>query len=84
MKDKRSISETEINAFKKEGSTVESSIVKKLFEQNIILWKLMVQSKETLQKGLKSLLEDCCRKKSYQFQIEIKMLQHLAFSMTKL
>lgn len=58
MKDKRSISETEINAFKKEGSTVESSIVKKLFEQNI-LWKLMVQSKETLQKRLKSLLEDC-------------------------
>ena len=59
MKDKRSISETEINAFKKEGSTVESSIVNKLFEQNIILWKLMVQSKETLQKRLKSLLEDC-------------------------
>ena len=58
MKDKRSISGTEINAFKKEGSTVESSIVKKLFEQNI-LWKLMVQSKETLQKRLKSLLEDC-------------------------
>ena len=59
MKDKRSISGTEINAFKKEGSTVESSIVNKLFEQNIILWKLMVQSKETLQKRLKSLLEDC-------------------------
>lgn len=58
MKDKRSISGTEINAFKKEGSTVESSIVKNLFEQNI-LWKLMVQSKETLQKRLKSLLEDC-------------------------
>ena len=59
MKDKRSISGTEINAFKKEGSTVESSIVNKLFEQNIILWKLMVQSKETLQKRLKSPLEDC-------------------------
>ena len=41
----KDMSETEINAFEKECCTVRINVVNKLFDQNLILSKYMVQGK---------------------------------------